>query len=185
MLNFRALPRLQLGFSARCVFTAEAHAGSPSPRAMSPVRPRARAVLSLLSGLGPQLLLLLLRPPAASGEWGSGAEAHPCGSTFGQGGRGGGRRHDSRGVRGTRRVSHVGIPNRSRNPPPVRVSPPTGTIPGNGKRLFAAHLPLGGLLCWTPAGRVFRSEPSRGEGPNMEKPKRQAEVEESESFASP
>ena len=70
-------------------------------------------------------------------------------------GGGGGRRHDSRGVRGTRRVSHVGIPNRSWNPPPVRVSPPTGTIPGNGKRLFAAHLPLGGLLCWTPAGRVL------------------------------
>ncbi|XP_061238103.1 complement decay-accelerating factor isoform X10 [Bos javanicus] len=35
---------------------------------MSPVRPRARAVLSLLGGLGPQLLLLLLRPPAASGD---------------------------------------------------------------------------------------------------------------------
>uniref|UniRef100_A0A8C2RCD9 Sushi domain-containing protein n=1 Tax=Capra hircus TaxID=9925 RepID=A0A8C2RCD9_CAPHI len=34
---------------------------------MSPARPRARAVLSLLGGLGPQLLLLLLRPPAASG----------------------------------------------------------------------------------------------------------------------
>uniref|UniRef100_A0AC11BLK7 Uncharacterized protein n=1 Tax=Ovis aries TaxID=9940 RepID=A0AC11BLK7_SHEEP len=35
---------------------------------MSPPRPRARAVLSLLGGLGPQLLLLLLRPPAASGD---------------------------------------------------------------------------------------------------------------------
>ncbi|XP_044799190.2 complement decay-accelerating factor isoform X23 [Bubalus bubalis] len=35
---------------------------------MSPVRPRARAMLSLLGGLGPQLLLLLLRPPAASGD---------------------------------------------------------------------------------------------------------------------
>ncbi|XP_040118852.1 complement decay-accelerating factor isoform X8 [Oryx dammah] len=35
---------------------------------MSPARPRARAVLSLLGGLGPQLLLLLLRPPPASGD---------------------------------------------------------------------------------------------------------------------
>ncbi|XP_052509464.1 complement decay-accelerating factor isoform X2 [Budorcas taxicolor] len=36
---------------------------------MSPTLPRARAVLSLLGGLGPQLLLLLLlRPPAASGD---------------------------------------------------------------------------------------------------------------------
>lgn len=66
---------------------------------MSPARPRTRAVLSLLGGLGPQLLLLLLRPPAASGEWGSGAEAHPWGSTSGQGGKGGGRRHDSRSPR--------------------------------------------------------------------------------------
>ncbi|XP_065794379.1 complement decay-accelerating factor isoform X2 [Muntiacus reevesi] len=37
---------------------------------MSPARPRARALLSLLGGLGPQLLLLLLRPPAASGDCG-------------------------------------------------------------------------------------------------------------------
>ncbi|CAI9179178.1 unnamed protein product [Rangifer tarandus platyrhynchus] len=35
---------------------------------MSPARPRARALLSFLGGLGPQLLLLLLRPPAASGD---------------------------------------------------------------------------------------------------------------------
>ncbi|KAF4018267.1 hypothetical protein G4228_010026 [Cervus hanglu yarkandensis] len=37
---------------------------------MSPARPRARVLLSLLGGLGPQLLLLLLRPPAASGDCG-------------------------------------------------------------------------------------------------------------------
>ena len=36
-----------------------------------------------------------------------------------------------------------------------------------------------------PSWQCFRSEPSRGEGANMEKPKRQAEVEESESFTSP
>ncbi|XP_055275919.1 complement decay-accelerating factor isoform X3 [Moschus berezovskii] len=35
---------------------------------MSPARPRARALLCLLGGLGPQLLLLLLRPPAAAGD---------------------------------------------------------------------------------------------------------------------
>ncbi|XP_043342284.1 complement decay-accelerating factor isoform X4 [Cervus canadensis] len=37
---------------------------------MSPARPRARVLLSLLGRLGPQLLLLLLRPPAASGDCG-------------------------------------------------------------------------------------------------------------------